>query len=83
MILRFTIMISVIFCLFACSKSKVILEDISRDIYENNRKSEYFQNLKDPSKAGAADLSYDQYQRERREMISDHKNTPSKTDSKQ
>ena len=82
-ILRFIILISIILCLLACSKSKPILEDISRDIYENHRKSEHFENLNDPSKMGEPDLTYDQYQRERREMVSDSEKTPSKIDAEQ
>ena len=78
--LRVIILISTMLCLLACSKSKPILEDISRDLYENHRRSQHFENLNDSSKTGEPDLTYDQYQRERREMLSGSESTTSKID---
>jgi hypothetical protein len=55
-------------CLNACSKSKIanVLDDISRDTYENNMKRQRIDNLEDP--AYEEPPAYDQYQRERKEL---------------
>ena len=54
-----------------CSKKqmKSVLDDISRDTYENNLRRQRNENLGDPNYEKPP--SYDQYQRERKEMLSD------------
>lgn len=65
-ILWFFIIISLFLCLDACSKSRVanVLDDISRDTYENNVKKQRIENLEDP--AYEEPPTYDQYQRDRK-----------------
>ncbi|MDY6857551.1 MAG: hypothetical protein SWO11_23180 [Thermodesulfobacteriota bacterium] len=60
-----------IICAPACSKKQInsVVEDISRDIYENNLKKQRIENLGDPSYEEQP--SYDQYQRKRKEMLQD------------
>jgi hypothetical protein len=55
----------------ACSKKQIksIVDDISRDTYENNLRKQRNENLGDPSYEEPP--SYDQYQRERKEMLQD------------
>jgi len=48
---------------------KSVLDDISRDTYEKNMKKQRIENIGDPNYEEPP--SYDQYQRERRDMLSD------------
>ena len=50
----------------ACSKKQVttVLDDISRDTYENNVREQRIENLGDP--AYEEPLTYEQYQKERK-----------------
>jgi len=55
----------------ACSKKQIksVLDDISRDTYENNLRKQRIENFGDP--IYEEQLSYDQYQRERKEILQD------------
>lgn len=70
-ILWFSIIISLLLCLDACSKSRIanVLDDISRDTYENNVKRQRIENLENP--AYEEPPTYDQYQKERKELDGD------------
>ena len=70
-ILWHAIIISLLLCLGACSKNRIanVLDDISRDTYENSVKRERIENSDDP--AYEEPPSYDQYQRERKELNGD------------
>lgn len=70
-ILWFSIIISLLLCLGACSKSRIanVLDDISRDTYENNVKRQRIENMEDPAYEELP--TYDQYQRERKELSDD------------
>jgi hypothetical protein len=65
------IIFSLIFWIPACSKKqlKSVLDDISRDTYEKNMKKQRIDNIGNPNYEEP--LSYDQYQRERKRMLSD------------
>jgi hypothetical protein len=65
------IIISLIFWVPACSKKqmKSVLDDISRDTYEKNMKKQRIENIGDLNYEEPP--SYDQYQRERKGMLSD------------
>ena len=65
------LIISLIFWVPACSKKqmKSVLDDISRDTYEKNMKKQRIESIGDPNYEEPP--SYDQYQRERKEMLSD------------
>lgn len=67
-ILWCSIIIGVLLCLNACSKDKIVnvLDDISRDRYENSVKRQRIENMDDPAYEDPP--SYDQYQREREEL---------------
>ena len=54
---------------------KSVLDDISRDTYEKNVREQRLENLGDPHYEEPP--SYEQYQRERKEMLSDTEATPS------
>ncbi|MDY6974476.1 MAG: hypothetical protein SV775_19515 [Thermodesulfobacteriota bacterium] len=60
-----------IICAPACSKKQIksVVEDISRDTYENNLRKQRIENLGNPSYEEQP--SYDQYQRERKEILQD------------
>ena len=61
--------ISLTLCMPGCSKSKIasVLDDISRDTYENNLRKQRIKNIGKPNYEEP--LTYDQYQRERKELI--------------
>ena len=65
------IIISLLFWAPACSKKQIksVLDDISRDTYENNLREQRIENIGDPNYEEPP--SYDQYQRERKETLSD------------
>ena len=65
------IIVSLIFWIPACSKKQIksVLDDISRDTYENNLREQRNENIGDPNYEEPP--SYDQYQRERKETLSD------------
>ena len=65
------IIIILIFWAPACSKKQIksVVDDISRDTYENNLRKQHIENLGDPSYEELP--SYDQYQRERKDMLPD------------
>jgi hypothetical protein len=65
------IIISFIFLVPGCSKKQIksVLDDISRDTYENNLRKHRVENIEDPNNEEPP--SYDQYQRERKKMLSD------------
>lgn len=73
-ILWCSIITGLILCAFACSKKQManIIDDISRDTYTNNNEAQRIENVKNPNYQELP--TYDQYQRERKELISD---TPS------
>lgn len=58
----------------ACTKSKMVFDDISRDIYEQNRNRQIKDNMLSPHSGGKEPLPYDQYQREKREALADSEN---------
>ena len=65
------IFISIIFWVPACSKKQIIsiLDDISRDTYENNLRKQREENIGKPNYEEPP--TYDQYQRERKELLPD------------
>ena len=65
------IIISFIFLVPACSKKQIksVLDDISRDTYENNLRKQRVENIGNLNYEEPP--SYDQYQRERKKMLSD------------
>ena len=65
------IIISLLFWAPACSEKQIksVLDDISRDTYENNLREQRIENIGDPNYEEPP--SYDQYQRERKETLSD------------
>jgi hypothetical protein len=65
----------------ACSKKQVtgVLDDISRDTYEQRAREQRIENLGDPTYKEPP--TYDQYQKERKELKSDHEKMPSATES--
>jgi hypothetical protein len=66
-----SVIIGLLLCLGACSKSRItnVLDDISRDTYENSVRRQRIENLDNP--AYEEPLTYDQYQRERKESYGD------------
>lgn len=66
----FYLLVIMLFCGSACSKEQVVgvLDDISRDTYEKKARERNIDNLGDP--AFEAPPTYDQYQRERKKLIS-------------
>lgn len=69
--------IGLMLCVPACSKNQIksVLDDISRDTYEKNLRAQRLENIDNPIYEEPP--SYDQYQRERKEMFSDDESTPS------
>jgi hypothetical protein len=69
------IIISFILCIPSCSKDQIksVLDDISRDTYEKNLRDQRIENLENSTYEEPP--SYDQYQRERKEMLPDHEVT--------
>jgi len=65
-ILWCALIISILLYMGACSKSRIasVLDDISRDTYENNVKRQRIENSDDPDYEEPQ--TYDQYQRERK-----------------
>jgi len=65
------IIISLFFLAPACSKKDIIsvLYDISRDTYENSLRQQRNEHIDNPNYEEPP--SYDQYQRERKEILSD------------
>ncbi len=65
------IIISLLFWAPSCSEKQIksVLDDISRDTYENNLREQRIENIGDPNYEEPP--SYDQYQRERKEALSD------------
>ena len=65
------IIILFIFWTPACSKKQIksVVDDISRDTYENNLRKQRIENLGDPSYEEQP--SYDQYQRERKGILTE------------
>ena len=59
-----------LFCASACSKTQVtdVLDDISRDTYANEVREQRIENIGDPTYEEPP--TYDQYQRERKKLIS-------------
>lgn len=75
-ILCCSVLLSSTLYISACSNVKMILDDISRDTYESKvRKAQRIENLDDPTQIGQESPTYDQYQRERKELTSDHNET--------
>jgi len=69
------IVISIIFWVPACSKKQIIsiFDDISRDTYENNLRKQREENIGKPNYEEPP--TYDQYQRERKELLPDSQTT--------
>ena len=67
--------ISLTLGMLGCSKSKIasVLDDISRDIYENNLRKQREENIRKPDYEEPP--TYDQYQRERKESLPDNQAT--------
>ena len=76
-------LIFVLFCGSACSKEQVVgvLDDIARDTYEKKAKEQHIENLGDP--AYEAPPTYDQYQRERKKLISTQEEGPIEAENDQ
>ena len=75
-ILCCSVLLSSTICISACSSVKMIQDDISRDTYESKViKKQRIENLDDPTQIGQEPPTYDQYQRERKELTSDHEET--------
>ena len=66
------IIISLLFWAPACSEKQIksVLDDISRDTYENNLRKQRNENIGNPNYEEP--LTYDQYQKEKKELIQDH-----------
>jgi len=81
MMQKFCLLIIILFCGSACSKQQVagVLDDISRDTYENKTREQNIDNLGDP--AYEAPPTYDQYQRERKKLQSTEEETPAETEN--
>jgi len=81
MMQKFCLLIIILFCGSACSKQQVagVLDDISRDTYENKAREQNIDNLEDP--AYEAPPTYDQYQRERKKLQSTEEETPAETEN--
>jgi hypothetical protein len=75
--MKHIIFISIILCISSCADKKVLLDNISRGIYDQNVKKQHMENLSNPIQTGNESLSYDQYQRLRKEIILDTEETPS------
>ena len=69
-ILCYSIIISSMLFINGCSKSDIIsvLDDICRDTYEKNLRKKRNENIGEPNYEEP--LTYDQYQRRRKELIS-------------
>jgi len=67
--------ISLVLCMLGCSKSEItsVLDDISRDTYENNLRKQRNENIGKPNYEEPP--TYDQYQRERKKIIQDNQAT--------
>lgn len=75
-ILFCSFLLSSTICIAGCSSVKMVLDDISRDTYESKvRKAHRIENLEDPTQIGQEPPTYDQYQRERKKLTSDHEET--------
>jgi hypothetical protein len=66
----------------ACSKKQIksVLDDIARDTYEKNLRKQRIENIEDPNYEDPP--TYDQYQRERKELLPDNKVTIPKVKQK-
>jgi hypothetical protein len=73
-----SIITGLILCAFACSKKQManVIDDIGRDTYTNNSEAQRIEDIEDPTYEEQP--TYDQYQRERKALISD---TPSEEES--
>jgi hypothetical protein len=71
-VLRCVVGASLLIFISACSKNGMsgVLEDISRDTYEKNARTESIEKIFDTSQRGDEPLTYDQYQRERQKLVS-------------
>jgi hypothetical protein len=69
------IFISFLFSTPACSKKQLttVLDDVSRDTYENQLRKQRNENIDHPNYEEPP--SYDQYQRERKELLTDPEKT--------
>lgn len=67
--------ISLVLCMLGCSKNEItsVLDDISRDTYENNLRKQRIENIGKPNYEEPP--TYDQYQRERKIIIQDNQAT--------
>ena len=65
------VIIIFLFLIPACSKKQIksVLDDISRDTYEKNLRKQRIEKIEDPNYEEPP--SYDEYQKERKEMLSD------------
>ena len=67
--------ISLVLCMLGCSKNEIksVLDDISRDKYENKLRKQRNENIGKPNYEEPP--AYDQYQRERKIIIQDNQAT--------
>lgn len=76
------IIISFMLSTSACSKGGMfmVLEDISRDTYEKNARAQRHDNIINHTQTAKEPLTYDQYQRERKELMTDQTLSATETD---
>lgn len=58
-------------CMCFCSKSENIRDGLSRGMYDVGTRIPEMQHADDVSQPGEVPLTYDQYQQERQEMVTD------------
>jgi hypothetical protein len=70
-----SMVITLMLCMLGCSKNEIasVLDDISRDTYENNLRKQRNENKGKPNYEEP--LTYGQYQRERKKLIQDNQAT--------
>ncbi len=77
------ILLGSIWGISGCSSVDTVLDDISRDTYESKViKAHRIDNIGNPTPIDQEPLSYDQYQKERRKMISGDEDTLPDTSEK-
>jgi len=72
--LKFSIIICFIVCIFACSENAKVHEGIFRGIYEGSNQVQEMKGDDPVPSPREEPPTYEQYERERQEMLTDHKN---------
>ena len=71
-ILRSSIIICFIVCICSCVKNEKAHEGFFRGMYEGSNQIQKMKNADEPPFPGKEPPTYDQYKRERQEMLTDH-----------